>query len=125
MQKAKDEISSLQAEIAKNTKEIKILKDEAERQQSAAQDLLDKYSTLQQHHSTAWLPHWLDEQAGVALVTLAPVISKAADSVKQIGEEGVGRLSEGMVGAWENQVKPALQRTKTLAKVSQFGFFCS
>lgn len=102
-------MADAEAENSQLFKSISIQRDSAHEQRILAEQWQEKYTALQAHHATSWLPHWMDETVGIAFASVGTQASGIMKSVKSVG----GQVVEQGLDVGGN----VLSRVSSVAKV--------
>jgi len=110
--KAKSEISSLRKELSQFKSSFKMADTEALKLRKRAEQAEHDLRSLSVHHSSAWLPHWLEKSVVKYIADAHVVLSKGFSSANHTAY----RASVASHAAWTQHVDPHVRQGVNFVK---------
>lgn len=110
--KAKKATSALEREVSQVKASFKTADNEALKLRQRVEEAETKLHKIQEHHTAAWLPHWLEETAGKGLFAAGVMFNDASSVAQTTADRGAAVA----MTIWRTKVVPMTLKAAELAK---------
>ena len=121
--KAKKQTSLLEREVSQVKASFKTAENEALKLRQRAEEAEMKLQEIHEHHTGAWLPHWLEETAGKSFSQAGLILANVSSTT----QTAMIRGADVAMLTWRTRVVPMTLHVAEIAKIkgSEFAAFAS